>query len=48
VNHTGLKASTKLIGPDPSLPKKYKNIIITHVLEHLDDRVAVMKKVRNE
>ncbi len=31
-----------------SLPKKYKNVIITHVLEHLDDRVAVMKKVRNE
>ena len=30
------------------LPHKYKNIIITHVLEHLDDRVAIMKKVRDE
>lgn len=31
-----------------SLPYKYKNIVLTHVLEHLDDRVGVMKRVRDE
>lgn len=30
------------------LPKKYDNIILTHVLEHLDDAVGVLKKVNDE
>ncbi|QOI97869.1 MAG: class I SAM-dependent methyltransferase [Flammeovirgaceae bacterium] len=30
------------------LPVKYENIILTHVLEHLDDPVRVMKRVNNE
>ena len=30
------------------LPYKYDNIIITHVLEHLDDPVAVMKRINDE
>ena len=30
------------------LPHKFKNIIITHTLEHLDNPVGVMKKVRDE
>jgi 2-polyprenyl-3-methyl-5-hydroxy-6-metoxy-1,4-benzoquinol methylase len=31
-----------------TLPTKYDNIILTHVLEHLDDRVAVMKRINDE
>jgi 2-polyprenyl-3-methyl-5-hydroxy-6-metoxy-1,4-benzoquinol methylase len=31
-----------------SLPKKYDNIILTHVLEHLDDPVGVMKRINDE
>ena len=31
-----------------NLPRKYDNIILTHVLEHLDDPIEVMKKVNNE
>lgn len=30
------------------LPTKYDNIILTHVLEHLDDPVAVMKRINDE
>lgn len=30
------------------LPQKYDNIIMTHVLEHLDDPVAVLKRINNE
>jgi 2-polyprenyl-3-methyl-5-hydroxy-6-metoxy-1,4-benzoquinol methylase len=30
------------------LPEKYDNIILTHVLEHIDDPVAVMKRINNE
>lgn len=30
------------------LPKKYSNIIMTHVLEHLDHPVDVLKRVNNE
>ncbi len=30
------------------LPKKYNNIIMTHVLEHVSDPVAVLKRVNNE
>lgn len=31
-----------------SLPKRYDNIILTHVLEHLDDPVAVLKRINDE
>lgn len=30
------------------LPRQYDNIMLTHVLEHLDDPVAVLKRVNNE
>lgn len=30
------------------LPRKYDNIILTHVLEHLDDPVLVMKRINDE
>lgn len=31
-----------------TLPRRYDNIIMTHVLEHLDDPVAVLKRVNDE
>ncbi len=31
-----------------SLPLKYDNIILTHVLEHLEDPIAVMRRINNE
>lgn len=31
-----------------TLPEKYDNIILTHVLEHLDNPVAVMKRINDE
>lgn len=31
-----------------TLNAKYSNIILTHVLEHIDDPVAVLKRVNNE
>lgn len=31
-----------------TLPKKYDNIVLTHVLEHLDDPVLVMKRINDE
>ena len=30
------------------LPKRYDNIVMTHVLEHLDDPVSVLKRVSEE
>jgi len=30
------------------LPSKYDNIILTHVLEHLDEPVSVMKRINDE
>jgi len=30
------------------LPCKYDNIVLTHVLEHIDDRVAVLKRINDE
>jgi 2-polyprenyl-3-methyl-5-hydroxy-6-metoxy-1,4-benzoquinol methylase len=30
------------------LPKRYDNIVLTHVLEHLDDPVLVLKRVNEE
>ena len=31
-----------------TLPRRYDNIVLTHVLEHLDDSVRVLKRVNNE
>ncbi len=33
---------------DAQLPKRYDNIVITHVLEHLDDPVSVLKRINDE
>ncbi len=30
------------------LPKRYDNIVLTHVLEHLDDPVRVLKRINDE
>jgi SAM-dependent methyltransferase len=32
---------------DISLPNKYENIVLTHVLEHITDPVTVLKKIHN-
>jgi 2-polyprenyl-3-methyl-5-hydroxy-6-metoxy-1,4-benzoquinol methylase len=31
-----------------TLPEKYDNIVLTHVLEHLDDPIGLMKRVNSE
>jgi len=31
-----------------SLPKRYDNVVLTHVLEHIDDPVRVLKRVNDE
>lgn len=31
-----------------TLPKKYDNIVLTHVLEHIDDPVKVLKRINDE
>lgn len=31
-----------------SLPKRYDNIVLTHVLEHVDDPVLVLKRINEE
>jgi ribosomal protein S18 acetylase RimI-like enzyme len=31
-----------------SLPKRYDNVVLTHVLEHLDDPVRVLRRVNDE
>lgn len=33
---------------DVTLPTKYDNIVLTHVLEHINDPVAVLNKINNE
>ncbi|MDO8448285.1 MAG: GNAT family N-acetyltransferase [Rhodoferax sp.] len=31
-----------------TLPKRYNNVVLTHVLEHLDDPVLVLKRINDE
>ena len=31
-----------------TLPKRYDNIVLTHVLEHLDDPILVLKRINHE
>ena len=31
-----------------TLPIKYDNIVLTHVLEHIDDPISLMKRINNE
>lgn len=31
-----------------SLPKRYDNIVLTHVLEHIDDPIRVLKRINDE
>jgi 2-polyprenyl-3-methyl-5-hydroxy-6-metoxy-1,4-benzoquinol methylase len=31
-----------------TLPKKYNNIILTHVLEHIDDPIGLLRKIKSE
>ena len=33
---------------EATLPKRYDNIVLTHVLEHVDDPVRVLKRINNE
>ena len=33
---------------DAVVPRKFHNIVMTHVLEHLDDPVAILKKVNSD
>ncbi|WP_182867668.1 class I SAM-dependent methyltransferase [Rhodopirellula sp. JC639] len=33
---------------DVTLPTKYDNVVLTHVLEHLDDPVGVLRRVNDE
>lgn len=33
---------------DVKLPQKYDNIVMTHVLEHIDDPVSVLKRINDE
>lgn len=33
---------------DVELPQRYDNIVLTHVLEHLDDPVLVLKRINDE
>lgn len=33
---------------DVALPRRYDNIVLTHVLEHIDDPVAVLRRINDE
>lgn len=53
INEAKIKLGTDIIFinslfEDAVLPKKYDNIILTHVLEHLNNPVEVLKKINDE
>ncbi|PVY74345.1 class I SAM-dependent methyltransferase [Pectobacterium versatile] len=33
---------------DVQLPRRYDNIVLTHVLEHIDDPIALLKRINDE
>jgi 2-polyprenyl-3-methyl-5-hydroxy-6-metoxy-1,4-benzoquinol methylase len=33
---------------DATLPTRYNNVVLTHVLEHLDDRVGLLRRIGDE
>lgn len=33
---------------DATLPRRYRNVILTHVLEHIDDPVALLRRIGDE
>src|SRR3954447_1682475 len=33
---------------DATLPERYDNVVLTHVLEHIDDRVGLLRRVNEE
>lgn len=53
-----IAAAKKILGTRPAyvhslfetavLPKRYDNIVLTHVLEHLDDPIRVLRRVNDE
>lgn len=33
---------------DATLPERYDNVVLTHVLEHIDDRVGLLRRINTE
>src|SRR5204863_6557937 len=33
---------------DVTLPERYANVVLTHVLEHIDDRVGLLRRINEE
>jgi 2-polyprenyl-3-methyl-5-hydroxy-6-metoxy-1,4-benzoquinol methylase len=33
---------------DATLPERYANVVLTHVLEHIDDRVGLLRRINDE
>lgn len=58
ISSPALAEARELLGPgvtlvnatfeDASLPRRYDNIVLTHVLEHLDDAVALLTKINTQ
>ena len=44
---TGVKFVNSLF-EEVNLPEKYDNVVLTHVLEHIDDPVKVLKRINDE
>ena len=57
-SHDAIEVAKERLGDKPTfinalfeevtLPKQYDNIVMTHVLEHLDDRVGVLRRVNDQ
>lgn len=48
-NNLGCKVKfVNALFEDAILPKRYDNVVMTHVLEHLDDPVQVLRRIKNE
>ena len=33
---------------EATLPERYANVVLTHVLEHIDDRVGLLRRINDE